>query len=155
MTAQVQKLLDDGPVREFVRQRLRNKTAIFVDGPNILVKHGLDLAKLADRFGDKVSFKTCYLSREVPDPLIKAVENCGFSPFLCFGNIHIYMGMDAIDLAHDEQIHRMIFVSRDSALAPVVRKIRDKGIEAIVVGFNPGMSVALRNAATKTILVDP
>lgn len=149
--ATLKKFMDSGPIRDFIKKQVKNKTAILVDGPNILIAKEIDLAEIGKSI-KTVSVKKCYLTKEVPDGLVKAVINCGFSPIPCYSNIYVLMAMEAMDLVHSEIVERIVFVSRNSELAPVVRNVRDKGLEAVVFGFEPGMSVALRNAATSTYL---
>jgi len=154
LSDKLKSLVDTGPVRDFIKKQIKTKNAVLIDGPNILVNKRLDLKELAVSF-QNVTFKRCYLTRDVPEGLVKAVENCGFSPILCFGNVHLYMAIDTIDLCHNKEINSIVFVSRASDLAPVIRSVRDRGIKAIVVGFDPGMSVALKNAASKVVMVNP
>lgn len=128
----------------------KRKVALFVDGPNILRKDFNirleDLLELASKYG-KVSIAKVYLNPHAPKKLTEAISNSGLTPEIVTSDIHIKMAVDAISLILKGKIDILTIASRHARCVPILRRAKEFGIETVVIGFNPGFSVALKNTA--------
>ncbi|RLI64178.1 MAG: NYN domain-containing protein [Candidatus Asgardarchaeum californiense] len=128
----------------------RKKVALLVDGPNMLRKDFNikleDLLTIASKYG-KVQVAKVYLNQYAPAKLAEAVSNSGFTPEIVAHDIHVAMAIDSVVLMKKINIEVLVVASRHARCVPILRKARESGIETVVIGFNPGFSVALRNTA--------
>lgn len=128
----------------------KKKVALLVDGPNMLRKDFNikleDLLGIASKYG-KVQVAKVYLNQYAPAKLAEAVSNSGFTPDIVAHDIHVAMAIDSIYLLRKVNIDILVIASRHARCVPILRKAREEGLETVVIGFNPGFSVALRNTA--------
>lgn len=126
--------------------------ALLVDGPNILRKFDGRQVKLEDieeaaaQLGNIATSKV-YLNTNAPPGLVQAVTNSGFEPIVVTHDIHITLAVDVYQLIYANNVHVLAIASRHARCAPLLRKVKEKGVETAILGFEPGFSVALKNSA--------
>lgn len=134
--------------------------ALLVDGPNILRKFDGRQVKLEDieeaaaQLGNIVIAKV-YLDTNAPVKLVQAVTNSGFEPVMVTQDIHITMAVDAYNLIYLNDTQVLAIASRHARCAPLLRKVKEKGIETAILGFEPGFAVALKNSADYVFELSP
>jgi len=128
----------------------RKQLAIIVDGPNILRKElGLDLEeirKISESMG-RVRKAIVVLNRQAPEKLVEAVANAGFDVKISFGKPEVDFTIAAMEAAFTDKIQTLILATRSAAYLPIIHKIKEIGKEVVVIGAEPGFSVALKKAA--------
>lgn len=128
----------------------RKQLAIIVDGPNILRKElGLDLEeirKVSESMG-RVRRAIVVLNRQAPEKLVEAVANAGFDVKISFGKPEVDFTIAAMEAAFTDKIQTLVLATRSAAYLPIIHKIKEVGKEVVVIGAEPGFSVALRKAA--------
>ena len=128
------------------------KIVIFVDGPNILrtVKgHRIkleDIDEVANFLGAVVE-KKVFLDQKASNGLLDAVVNSGYSPIVSTGDIYIAMGIHAVEQCHKGIADLALICSRDARVSPILMKLKEKGKEVAVAGFDPGFSIAVKSLA--------
>jgi len=133
----------------FTRQR---KVALIIDAPNLLRRINNrqirleDIEKIADRLG-QIKVAKVILNRHAPQKLLKAIENSGYEPIVASGDIYIRMAIEVIDCVFSKNINMIIVASRHARCAPILRAAKANGIDTAIIGFQPGFSVAVQNAA--------
>ncbi|MFB6115131.1 MAG: TIGR00288 family NYN domain-containing protein [Candidatus Nanohalobium sp.] len=135
--------------------------AVFVDGPNVVRKQfDLDFDELRERVEDLGNLKVgkVFLNQYASDKLIEAIVSQGFEADLGLGgekdkesDVDVYMAVNAMESAMDENIDVIVLVTRDTDFLPVIQKAKEHGKDTVVMGMEPGFSTALRNAADKVI----
>ncbi|MBI3413352.1 MAG: TIGR00288 family NYN domain-containing protein [Candidatus Aenigmarchaeota archaeon] len=141
-------------IRDLFRSSKRN-VAIFIDGPNMIRKEfNIDLKEVRERaqkYG-RIVFGKVFLNQFASEKLIEAVVSQGFEPLVTLAvekdqDIDVHMAAEAMEAAYSSNIDVIVIVSRDTDFLPVVQKAKKKGKITIVMGSEPGFSMALRNAA--------
>lgn len=138
--------------------------AVFVDGPNVVRKQfDLDFDELREEindFGD-IKIGKVFLNQYASDKLIEAIVSQGFEADLGLGgekdkesDVDVYMAVNAMEAAMDDNIDVIVLVTRDTDFLPVIQKAKEYGKETIVMGMEPGFSTALRNAADKVVKLE-
>ncbi|MCS3901265.1 uncharacterized protein (TIGR00288 family) [Methanococcus voltae] len=134
-----------------------NKMALLIDGPNMLRKEfNVDLDKIRDaveQFGTIVVGRV-YLNQYASDKLIEAIANQGFEPRISAGDVDVEMAVDGTDLVHNKNIDTIVYMTRDADFLPAMRKAKENGVGIIVVGAEPGFSMAIQNIADHVIKVE-
>ena len=135
--------------------------AVFVDGPNVIRKEfDLDLDELRERIEEIGSIKIgkVYLNQYASDKLIEAIVSQGFEADLGLGgkkekesDVDVYMAASAMEAVHNDNIDKIVIVTRDADFLPVIQKAKEHGKETILIGMEPGFSTALKNAADQVI----
>ncbi|MHA1616523.1 MAG: NYN domain-containing protein [Candidatus Njordarchaeales archaeon] len=135
----------------------KKEVGIIIDGPNLLRKINgkrvslKEIRRQAEKLG-RISVAVAFLSPDAPASLIKALSNSGFEPRVVpIGDIHVAMAVETMRLLKEEAIDVIIIGSRDSRCLPILQKIKSEGAIAAVMGFEPGFSVSLKNAADEII----
>lgn len=136
------------------------KVAIFVDGPNFLRKVKNRQIRL-DEVDEKIEgmgkavVRKVFLNEYATDNLIKAIQNSGYEPIVSPHDLYILMSVEIIKTI-DKGIKPDIIViaSRHAKISPILLKIKEKGIEAAVIGFEPGFSVALKKTADVVLTLE-
>lgn len=132
--------------------RRENKVSILVDGPNLLRRIGNrqikieDIDEVADKLGTIVD-RYVYLNHHASDKLIEAMVNSGYNPVVTRGDIYVALAMKALEISKRDRCDVMLFGSRDARVVPILMKLKEKGVETAIVGFDPGFSVALQNVS--------
>ena len=132
--------------------RREKKVSILVDGPNLLRRLGNrqikieDVDDVADKLGSIVD-RYVYLNHHASEKLIEAMVNSGYTPIVIRGDIYVSLAMKALEIASRERCDVILIGSRDARVVPILRKLKEKGIDTAIVGFDPGFSVALQKGA--------
>jgi uncharacterized protein (TIGR00288 family) len=132
------------------------KIGLLIDGPNILRKEfGInldDLKAILEDMGD-IRIGKVLLNQYASQGLIEAIANQGFDSIVVAGDIDVRMGIEAMEVIHNETVDTIALASRDADFLPILVKSKEHGKETIVIGAEPGFSIALQNAADCVILM--
>ncbi|MHA2502692.1 MAG: NYN domain-containing protein [Candidatus Kariarchaeaceae archaeon] len=132
--------------------RRERKVSILVDGPNLLRRLGNrqikieDIDEVAEKLGSIVD-RYVYLNHHASDKLIEAMVNSGYNPIITRGDIYVSLAMKALEIWKRDRCDILLIGSRDARVVPILMKLKEKGIETAIVGFDPGFSVALQNVS--------
>ncbi len=133
----------------------RKNVAVFIDGPNMIRKEfNIDLKEVRERakkYGRLVYGKV-FLNQFASEKLIEAVSSQGFEPLIALGvekdqDIDVYMAAEIMEASYSRDIDVIVMVSRDTDFLPIIQKAKKKGKTTVVMGSEPGFSIALKNAA--------
>jgi uncharacterized protein (TIGR00288 family) len=131
------------------------RIAVFVDGPNFLRKVNNRQIKLEDineqitNLGRSIVRKVI-LNEHAGQKLIQAISNSGYEPIVSLHDIHVTMSIEIMSTIEDSRnVDIVVIASRHARVAPILIKVKEKGIETAVVGFDPGFSVAIQKSADK------
>lgn len=136
------------------------KLAVLVDGPNFLRKtkdRQIKLEDIEEQIQDlgRITIKKVILNEYASQKLIQAVTNSGYEPIVSPHDTHIIIAVEIMKVIQEEkQIDMVVIASRHARVNPLLLKLKEKGIETAVVGFEPGFSVALKKSADYTILIE-
>ncbi|CAB49005.1 TIGR00288 family NYN domain-containing protein [Pyrococcus abyssi] len=130
---------------------------LIIDGPNILRKEfGIkleDIKKALERIG-KIRVAKVVLNQYAPQGLIEAVVNQGFEPIIVAGDTDVRMAIEAMELIYNADVDVIALATRDADFLPLISEAKRKGKETVVIGVEPGFSVALQNAADYIIKME-
>lgn len=136
------------------KKKADKKIGLLIDGPNILRKEfdiDLDDVKaILEEMGD-IRIGKVILNQFATQGLIEAVSNQGFDPIVVTGDTDVRMAVESMELIYNETIDTIALATRDADFLPVIVKAKESGKETIVIGAEPGFSVALMNAADYVI----
>ena len=132
--------------------RREKKIAIIIDGPNMLRKIGKrqikveDFDQIAEKLG---SVRTRYilLNQHASSKLIEAMTNSGYIPIVEPADIYVRLYLKILDSVYRNKADLVLIGSRDARIVPLIMKLKEKGVETAIVGFEPGFSIALKNTA--------
>ena len=131
--------------------------ALMVDGPNVIRKDvRLDLIKVRkalEKHGE-IKVSKIFLDQYASDKLIEAMTNQGYEPIITTGDVDVTMAVEAMVQVYNPYIGTIALMTRDIDFRPVLVKAKELGKETIVVGSQPGFSVALKNTADIVIIAD-
>lgn len=131
--------------------------ALFVDGPNVIRRDvNIDLAgvrKSVTKYG-KIKVAKVFLNQFASDKLIEAMTNQGFEPAITTGDVDVPMAVSAMEQVFNPAIHYIALMTRDIDFLPVLVKAKELGKETIIIGADPGFSVALKNTADIVIMAE-
>ncbi|NMA30207.1 MAG: NYN domain protein [Euryarchaeota archaeon ADurb.Bin023] len=123
---------------------------LLIDGPNILRKEfdiNLDdIKKILEDMGD-IRIGKVLLNQFAPHGLIEAIANQGFDAIVVTGDIDVRMGVEAMDIIYNDNINTVAIATRDADFVPILAKAKEHGKETIVIGAEPGFSIALQNTS--------
>lgn len=129
---------------------------LLVDGPNMLRKEfgfDLDLVKeIVAEYG-KLKVGKVFLNQYASNKLIEAIVNQGFSPVIVAGDIDVQMAVEAFEAIYNPNIDVIALMTRNTDFLPLVNIAKENGKETIVIGAEPGFSVALKNSADSAIVL--
>ena len=145
------------PYIQSLRDRLsgERKIAIIVDGPNFLRKingRQIKLEEIDEKIKDmgKAVVRKVLLNEFASEKLIQAVTNSGYEPIVSPYDIYITLSIEVMNvLKQNSDIAAVIIASRHARVTPILLKLKEKGIETVMVGFDPGFSVAVKKHADK------
>jgi len=145
-----------------LRDRLsgERKIAIIVDGPNFLRKvngRQIKLDEIDEKIKDigKAVVRKVILNEFASEKLIQAVINSGYEPIVSPYDIYITLSIEVMNiLKQNSDLESVIIASRHARITPIMLKLKEKGIETIIVGFEPGFSVAVKKHADKIFLLN-
>ncbi|ADL59031.1 TIGR00288 family NYN domain-containing protein [Methanothermobacter marburgensis] len=135
-------------------QEDKKNLGLLVDGPNMLRKEfcsDLDFVKnlLVDRGNLRVG--KVLLNQYASDKLIEAVVNQGFSPMIVAGDVDVQLAVEAFELIHNPHIDVVALMTRNADFLPLINIAKENGKETLVIGAEPGFSIALQNSADDSI----
>lgn len=133
------------------------KVGLVVDGPNILRKEfGLKLedVKAAIEKVGRLRIAKVVLNQYAPQGLIEAIVNQGFEPIIVAGDTDVRVAIEAMELIYTSEMEVIALATRDADFLPIVNEAKRVGKEVIIVGVEPGFSVALQNAADYVIKME-
>ncbi|MCX8195146.1 MAG: TIGR00288 family NYN domain-containing protein [Candidatus Micrarchaeota archaeon] len=141
----------------FKKKQPAKNIALFVDGPNVIRKDvRLDLVqvrKALEKYGT-IKVSKIFLDQYASDKLIEAMTNQGFEPVITTGDVDVTMAVAAMTQVYNPHIHAIALMTRDIDFRPVLVKAKELGKETIVIGSEPGFSVALKNTADFVIMAE-
>lgn len=130
--------------------------ALFVDGPNVIRKQlSVDLREVKQKVSEhgNIRLARIYLDQYASDKLIEAMVNQGFEPKITTGDVDVTLAVEATEQVVNPDIDIVAIMSRDTDFIPVLNKAKEHGKGSMVVGVEPGFSVALKNTADRVIMV--
>ncbi|NYZ76454.1 TIGR00288 family NYN domain-containing protein [Candidatus Micrarchaeota archaeon] len=144
-------------LRSFMKSKEEKNVALLVDGPNVIRKDvNIDLEgvkKKVEKYG-KIRICKVFLDQYASDKLIEAVINQGYEPVITTGDVDVTMAVYAVEQIFNPRIQILALMTRDIDFRPVIVKAKEKGKETIVIGADPGFSVALKKTADIVIFAD-
>jgi uncharacterized protein (TIGR00288 family) len=144
-------------LRSLVKPKEEKNIALLVDGPNVIRKDvNVDLEgvkKKVEKYG-KIKICKVFLDQYASDKLIEAVTNQGYEPVITTGDVDVTMAVYAVEQVFNPNIQILALMTRDIDFRPVIVKAKEKGKETIVIGADPGFSVALKKTADIVIFAD-
>jgi len=144
-------------LRSLVKPKEEKNIALLVDGPNVIRKDvNVDLEgvkKKVEKYG-KIKICKVFLDQYASDKLIEAVTNQGYEPVITTGDVDVTMAVYAVEQVFNPNIQIIALMTRDIDFRPVIVKAKEKGKETIVIGADPGFSVALKKTADIVIFAD-
>ncbi|HII67771.1 MAG TPA: TIGR00288 family NYN domain-containing protein [Thermococcaceae archaeon] len=130
---------------------------LIIDGPNILRKEfGIKLENIKEaleKIGN-IRVAKVVLNQYAPQGLIEAVVNQGFEPIIVAGDTDVRIAIEAMELIYNSDIEVIGLATRDADFLPIINEGKRKGKETVVIGVEPGFSVALQNAADYVIRME-
>ncbi|WP_297499603.1 TIGR00288 family NYN domain-containing protein [Thermococcus sp.] len=130
---------------------------LIIDGPNILRKEfGIkleDIVEALERIG-KIRVAKVVLNQYAPQGLIEAVVNQGLEPVIVAGDTDVRIAIEAMELIYNSDVDVIALATRDADFLPIIQEAKRRGKETIVIGTEPGFSVALQNAADYVIKME-
>lgn len=149
-----------------VLQRIKDRVngepnvAVYVDGPNVVRKEfDLDLDGLREQIEEFGKIKTgkVFVNQHASSKLIEAIASQGFEASQGIGekakesDVDVYMAVNAMESVFNDNIDILVLVTRDMDFLPVIQKAKERGMETVIVGMEPGFSTALKNAADSVV----
>ncbi len=135
---------------DLLKKKKDRNIALFIDGPNVIRKDmhlDLDAVKKELKKHGKIRIGTVFLDQYASDKLIEAMINQGYQPVITSGDVDVTMACEAIEQIFNPHIDIIALMTRDTDFRPVLVKAKEHGKETIVIGGEPGFSVALKNTA--------
>ncbi len=133
------------------------RVALLIDGPNVLRREFEirldDLKDIVEELG-KIGVAKVYLNERASGKLLEAISNSGFTPVVTTYDVHLQMAIDSMDLVLGDATRLLAVFSRHARTAPILRRAREHGVETLAIGFDPGFSVAVQNAADYVLRLD-
>ncbi len=133
------------------------RVALLIDGPNVLRRQFEirldDLKGIVEELG-KIGIAKVYLDEHASRKLLEAISNSGFTSVVTPHDVHVCMVVDAMDLILGSTTNLLAVFSRHARTAPILRRAREHGINTLAIGFEPGFSVAVQNAADNVLRLD-
>ncbi len=131
--------------------------ALLIDGPNVIRKDvRLDLVqvrKAVEKHGT-IKVSKIFLDQYASDKLIEAMTNQGYEPIITTGDVDVTMAVEAMVQVYNPHVQAIALMTRDIDFRPVLVKAKELGKETIVIGSEPGFSIALRNTSDIVIMAE-
>ncbi|MBY8999907.1 MAG: NYN domain-containing protein [Candidatus Heimdallarchaeota archaeon] len=161
----IEKIIDriqSSPHIQALRERISGEKniAIIVDGPNFLRKIKDKQIKLEEidnavKGLGKPIIKKVILNEYAGENLIQAIANSGYEPIVSPHDIYLTMSIEVMNiLTENRKIDSIVIASRHARTVPILLKIKEKGKESVTVGFEPGMSTAVKKIADVSFLIE-
>lgn len=140
------------------REKKDGKTiGLLIDGPNILRKEfGVNMENVVHALNDigDIRIAKVILNQYASQGLIEAISNQGFEVVVVAGDTDVMMGLISMEVIYNETIDALALATRDADFLPIVNKAKEHGKETVIIGMDPGFSVALQNAADYVIKME-
>lgn len=147
-------------IRDYLPLKKKGSTkkniGLLVDGPNMLRKEfNLDLESIRELMSEhgKMRVGKVLLNQYASDKLIEAIVNQGFTPIVVAGDTDVHLAMEAMELIYNPNIDILALMTRNADFLPLLNKTKENGKETIVIGAEPGFSIALQNTTDSSITV--
>lgn len=135
----------------------KRQIALLIDGPNVIRKDvRLDLVavrKMIETHGT-IKVSKVFLDQYASDKLIEAMTNQGFEPIITTGDVDVTMAVEAMAQVYNPHVNTIALMTRDIDYRPVLVKAKELGKTTMVIGTEPGFSIALRNTADIVIMAE-
>ncbi|HIP58656.1 MAG TPA: TIGR00288 family NYN domain-containing protein [Archaeoglobus profundus] len=147
-------------IKEFLSSKKsenKKRVGVLVDGPNMLRKEfSINLSQIREILSEYGSIKVAkvFLNQYASEKLVEAIENQGFEPVITSGDVDVRMAVEAMELIYNDTIDVIALVTRDADFKAVLKKAMEMGKETIIIGAEPGFSVALKNSADIAIVLN-
>ena len=138
------------------KQTHKKNIGLLIDGPNMLRKEfNLDLESIRDLMSEhgKMRVGKVLLNQYASDKLIEAIVNQGFTPIVVAGDTDVHLAMEAMELIYNPNIDILALMTRNADFLPLLNKTKENGKETIVIGAEPGFSIALQNTTDSSIII--
>ncbi len=142
-------------IKALLDRKENDYIALLIDGPNVIRREmniDLDFVKRQLQKHGALKVSKIYLDQYASDKLIEAMVNQGFQPVITTGDVDVTMAVEAMEQVFNPAIHTIALMTRDIDFRPVLVKAKELGKETIIIGAEPGFSVALRNTADMVIM---
>jgi uncharacterized protein (TIGR00288 family) len=144
--------------KEMLKKKSKeHNIALLIDGPNVIRRDvRLDLMqvrKQVEKHG-QIKVAKIFLDQYASDKLIEAMTNQGFEPIITTGDVDVTMAVEAMVQVYNPHVQSIALMTRDIDFRPVLVKAKELGKETIVIGSEPGFSVALRNTSDIVIMAE-
>ncbi|OIO21240.1 TIGR00288 family protein [Candidatus Micrarchaeota archaeon CG1_02_47_40] len=143
-------------IKKMIKQKkVEGNIALLIDGPNTIrreMKPDLIAVKREVEKHGQIKVAKVFLDQYASDKLIEAMTNQGFEPIITTGDVDVTMAVEAMQQVFNPAINKIALMTRDNDFRPVLIKAKELGKETIVIGAEPGFSVALRNTADIVII---
>lgn len=133
------------------------RVGLLIDGPNMLRKEfGLHLETVKDIIAEYGNIKVgkVFLNQHASDKLIEAISNQGFTSIIVAGDIDVQMAIEAFELIHNPNIDIITLMTRNTDFMPLINIAKENGKDTVVIGAEPGFSIALKNSADNAIVLN-
>ncbi|WP_414469722.1 TIGR00288 family NYN domain-containing protein [Methanobacterium sp. ACI-7] len=130
---------------------------LLIDGPNMLRNEfHLDLEIIKDIVHEtgKLKVAKVLMNQYASDKLIEAVVNQGFSPIIVAGDVDVQLAVEAFEMIYNPNIDVVALMTRNADFLPLINIAKENGKETLVIGAEPGFSIALKNSADSAIVLN-
>jgi uncharacterized protein (TIGR00288 family) len=130
---------------------------LLIDGPNMLRNEfHLDLEIIKEIVNEtgKLKVAKVLLNQYASDKLIEAVVNQGFSPIIVAGDVDVQLAVEAFEMIYNPNIDVIALMTRNADFLPLINIAKENGKETLVIGAEPGFSIALKNSADNAIVLN-
>ena len=80
--------------------------------------------------------------------------NQGLEPVIVAGDTDVRVAIEAMEMIYSADVDVIALASRDADFLPILIEAKRRGKETVVIGVEPGFSVALQNAADYVIKME-
>jgi len=139
------------------RKTGEKNVGLLIDGPNMLRNEfHLDLEIIKEIVNETGNLKVAkvLMNQYASDKLIEAVVNQGFSPIIVAGDVDVQLAVEAFELIYNPNIDVIALMTRNADFLPLINIAKENGKETMVIGAEPGFSVALKNSADNAIVLN-
>ena len=139
------------------RRSNERNIGLLVDGPNMLRNEfHLDLEMIKGIVSESGIIKVAkvLMNQYASDKLIEAVVNQGFTPIIVAGDVDVQLAVEAFELVYNPNIDVIALMTRNADFLPLINIAKENGKETMVIGAEPGFSVALKNSADSAIVLN-
>ncbi len=146
--------------KEYIPLKRRSgdkNVGLLIDGPNMLRNEfNLDLETIKKIVGEtgKLKVAKVLMNQYASDKLIEAVVNQGFSPIIVAGDVDVQLAVEAFEMIYNPNIDVVALMTRNADFLPLINIAKENGKETLVIGAEPGFSIALKNSADNAIVLN-